>query len=454
MLGRQTFLHLSHLYYMTLLVIVFSIVILVLLITWGKTNAFLAFLLVSLMAGALLGIPLSKLAGAVEKGIGDTLGALAGVIMMGAMLGKLVAESGAAQQIASSLMKVFGVKYIQWALMITGFVIGIPLFYNVGFVLMVPLIFSVAYQYKLPAVYIGLPMLASLSVTHGYLPPHPAPAALVEQFHANMGLTLMYGLLVATPAIIIAGPIFSRTLKNIKSEPLQMFQPTVIAEDKLPSLLNSLGSSLLPVVLLIVTTALPMIFKEITIIQMLSSFFGNAMIVMLIALIVATFSLGRSTGMSMKRIMQIYESAVKDVAMILLIIAGAGAFKEVLTVSGVSNEIATALEGWPLHPLLLAWIIACIIRVCIGSATVAGLTTAGIVAPMVAQGRVEPNLMVLSIGAGSLMFSHVNDGGFWLFKEYFNLSVKDTLRSWSLMETIVAIVGLIAVMILNIFVGT
>ncbi|OJY81509.1 MAG: gluconate transporter [Sphingobacteriales bacterium 40-81] len=437
---------------MTLLIIAFCIVLLVLLITWGKTNAFLAFLIVSLLAGWMLGIPVTKLAGAVEKGMGDTLGSLTAVIMMGAMLGKLVAESGAAQQIASSLMKTFGVKYIQWALMVTGFVIGIPLFYNVGFVLMVPLIFSVAYQYKLPAVYIGLPMLASLSVTHGYLPPHPAPAALVKQFNANMGLTLLYGLAVAIPAIIIAGPIFAKTLKKIVAKPLQTFQQELIPEEKLPGLGNSLFSSLLPVVLLIATTILPLMIPQSDAIKDASGFIGNSMIVMLIAVVTATFTLGRSTGMSMKRIMQVYESAVKDVAMILLIIAGAGAFKEVLTVSGVSNDIAKALESWPLHPLLLAWLIACVIRVCIGSATVAGLTTAGIVAPIVAQGNVDPNLMVLSIGAGSLMFSHVNDGGFWLFKEYFNLSVKDTLRSWSLMETIVAIVGLAGVMLLSIIV--
>ncbi|HEX5026496.1 MAG TPA: gluconate:H+ symporter [Agriterribacter sp.] len=437
---------------MDFLIIAGCIFLLVLLITWGKTNAFLAFLIVSLLAGWLLGIPISKLATAVEDGMGDTLGALAGVIMMGAMLGKLVAESGAAQQIATSLMKVFGVKYIQWALMITGFVIGIPLFYNVGFVLMVPLIFSVAYQYKLPAVYVGLPMLASLSVTHGYLPPHPAPAALVEQFNANMGLTLVYGLTVAIPAIIIAGPLYSKTLKKIVSVPLQTFAPVTLPADKLPGLSNSLFSSLLPVALLIGTTILPRFFPASVFVQNLSAFFGNAMIVMLIALCVATFSLGVSTGMPMKKIMTVYESAVKDVAMILLIIAGAGAFKEVLTVSGISNDIAQALHQWPLHPLLLAWIIAAIIRVCIGSATVAGLTTAGIVAPMAMQSGVNPNLMVLSIGAGSLMFSHVNDGGFWLFKEYFNLSVKDTIRSWSLMETIVAIVGLAGVMLLNMFV--
>ncbi|MFT3703568.1 MAG: gluconate:H+ symporter [Agriterribacter sp.] len=437
---------------MALIIIVCCIALLVLLITWGKVNAFLAFLLVSLLAGWLLGIPLNKLAGTVEKGMGDTLGSLTAVIMMGAMLGKLVAESGAAQQIASSLMKIFGTKYIQWALMITGFIIGIPLFYNVGFVLMVPLIFSVAYQYKLPAVYIGLPMLASLSVTHGYLPPHPAPAALVKQFNANMGLTLLYGMAVAIPAIIIAGPIFAKTLKKMTVTPLKIFEPAVIAEEKLPGLANSLFSSLLPVLLLIITTVLPLFFSSSVLVKDVSAFVGNAMIVMLIALTLATFSLGRSTGMSMKKILQVYESAVKDVAMILLIIAGAGAFKEVLTASGVSTSIAGALESWPLHPLLLAWLIACIIRVCIGSATVAGLTTAGIVAPIVAQGHVNPNLMVLSIGAGSLMFSHVNDGGFWLFKEYFNLSVKDTLRSWSLMETIVAVVGLGAVMLLNLFV--
>lgn len=437
---------------MTFLIIGGCILLLVLLITWGKTNAFLAFLIVSLIAGALLGIPLNRLAGAVERGMGDTLGGLAAIIMMGAMLGKLVAESGAAQQIASSLMKVFGVKYIQWALMITGFVIGIPLFYSVGFVLMVPLIFSVAYQYKLPAVYIGLPMLASLSVTHGYLPPHPAPAALVTQFHANMGLTLIYGLIVAIPAIIVAGPIYSKTLKKIVSVPLQTFKPVVLPEEKLPGLTNSFLSSLLPVVLLIATTVVPFVFPNSETLINLSSFFGNAMVVMLIALIVATFSLGIATGMPIKKIMAVYESAVKDVAMILLIIAGAGSFKEVLTESGVSESIAQALHQWPVHALILAWIIAALIRVCIGSATVAGLTTAGIVASLVAEGNVDPNLMVLSIGAGSLMFSHVNDGGFWLFKEFFNLSVKDTIRSWSLMETIVAIVGLGGVMALSLFI--
>ncbi|HVV07512.1 MAG TPA: SLC13 family permease, partial [Puia sp.] len=206
---------------MHILLVLIGILLLVVLITWGKVNAFLAFLIVSLTTGLLLGIPLSTITGSVYKGIGDTLGSLAIVIVLGAMLGKLVAESGAAQRIATVLMNLFGEKYIQWALMVTGFIIGIPLFYNVGFVLMVPLIFSVVYKYKLPAVYIGLPMLASLSVTHGFLPPHPAPASLVGQFQANMGKTLLYGITIAIPAVIIAGPWYSRWLKGIEAKPLE-----------------------------------------------------------------------------------------------------------------------------------------------------------------------------------------------------------------------------------------
>src|ERR1700722_5483198 len=206
---------------MHLYIVFFCILLLVALISWGRINAFLAFLVVSLVTGLLLGIPIGTITGSVYKGIGDTLGQLAIVIVLGAMLGKIVAESGAAQRIATYMMNIFGEKYIQWALMVTGLVIGIPLFYNVGFVLMVPLIFSVVYKYKLPAVYIGLPMLASLSVTHGFLPPHPATAALAAQFHANMGKTLMYGMTMAIPAVLLAGLVYSKTLKHIVSSPLE-----------------------------------------------------------------------------------------------------------------------------------------------------------------------------------------------------------------------------------------
>jgi Gnt-I system high-affinity gluconate transporter len=438
---------------MHLFIVLLGILLLVALISWGKINAFLAFLVVSIVTGLLLGIPFGSIAGSVYKGIGETLGQLAIVIVLGAMLGKIVAESGAAQRIATYMMTVFGEKYIQWALMVTGFIIGIPLFYNVGFVLMIPLIFSVVYKYKLPAVYIGLPMLASLSVTHGFLPPHPAPAALVGQFHANMGKTLLYGMTIAIPAVILAGLVYSRTLKHIVSSPLEGLVAAEKPEAQLPGFGNSLLTSLLPVILLMLTTILPLVTHPDAQEKGLLAFIGDPSIILLLAIAVATYSLGIRGGMTIKKIMHIYEDAVKDVAVILLIVAGAGALKEVFSDSGVSKEIAAVLQGWPIHPLVLGWLMAAIIRVCLGSATVAGLTAAGILLPLINRLHVNPNLMVLSVGAGSLFFSHVNDSGFWMFKEYFNLSIKDTIRSWSVMETIVSLVGLAGVLLLNLVVG-
>jgi Gnt-I system high-affinity gluconate transporter len=437
---------------MTILIVLLCIVLLVLLITWGKINSFLAFLVVSLLAGWLLNIPLNKIVHSVQQGIGDVLGSLVIIICLGAMLGKLVAESGAAQRITSTLRKSFGEKNIQWALMVTGFIVGLPLFFDVSFVLMIPLVFSVVYQYKLPAVYVGIPMMAALSVTHGFLPPHPAPASLVAQFGANMGLTLLYGLIVAIPAVIIAGPLFAKTLKGIKSTPLQTFLPKYIPEEKMPGFANSFFTSLLPVILLIISTLITFMDIRSEYVRSVFSFFGNPVVVMVIALAVATYSLGIRMGKSMTEIMDHYGEAVKDISLILLIIAGAGALKQVFIDSGVNKQVADSLNGLSISPLVLGWLIAAVIRICVGSATVAGLTAASIVAPILIQTHTNPNLMVLSVGAGSLMFSHVNDGGFWLFKEYFNITVKQTFLSWSLMETIISFVGLAGVMILHIFI--
>jgi Gnt-I system high-affinity gluconate transporter len=434
---------------MTIFIVLICILTLVLLISWGKINAFLAFLIVAIGTGLMLGIPFNKITQSVQKGIGDTLGSLVIVIALGAMLGKLVAEAGAAQKITNVLMRAFGPKRIQWALMITGFIVGIPLFYNVGFVLLIPIIFSAVYQMKMPAVYVGVPMLAALSVTHGFLPPHPAPTALVGQFNANMGLTLLYGFIVAVPAIILAGPVFAKTLKHITVEPMRTFQKDPIPESELPTAAMSLSASLLPVFMLAVTTLIPILFTLKDGQRNLLVFFSEPSIVMLIALIFATFALGIRPARNMTQVMNIYVDAVKDVSIILLIVAGAGALKQIFSDSGVSNDIAMMLKGWSMHPLILGWLIAAVIRVAMGSATVAGLTTAGIIAPVIAGTQVDPNLMVLSIGAGSLMFSHVNDSGFWMFKEYFNLTIKQTIRSWSLMETIVSIVGLAGVLALD-----
>lgn len=437
---------------MSLLLIFVCIAILVLLITYFKINAFLAFLVVSILAGFLLGVPTPQIIGSVQKGMGDMLGSLIIVVVAGAMLGKLAAESGAAQRIAGGMMKLFGANKIHWALLITGFIIGIPLFYNVGFVLVIPLIFSVAQRYKLPVVYIGVPMMAALSVTHGFLPPHPSPTALVAQFKADMGTTLFYGILIGFPTSVVAGPIFAKTLRNLHAPMLATFKSVDLPESQLPGLGISIFSSLLPVILLAITTVLNMFTIEHDVLKTAILFFSDPAIVMILSLAVATYTLGLNMGMKMQRIMSIYVDAVKDITILLLIMGGAGSLKQILIDSGVSAEIATLLNGLDIHPLILGWTIACVIRVCVGSATVAGLTAAGIVLPLLSQPGVNPNLMVLAVGAGSLMFSHVNDSGFWLFKEYFNLSIKDTIRSWSMMETIVAIAGIIGVMILDVFV--
>ena len=437
---------------MTFVFVLLSIAILVLLIVWAKLNPFLAFLIASIAGGLMLGLPADQVAKSVQKGMGSMLGDLVIVIITGAMLGKLVAESGAAQRIAGFLMKIFGAKHMTWAMAFTGLIVGIPLFYNVGFVLLVPLAFTVSYQYKLPAVYVGIPLLAALSVTHGFLPPHPSPAALVAQFDANMGLTLFYGFLIAIPTIIIAGPLFAPFLKNIKSDPLKTFQAEPKPEHELPGIGNSIFTALLPVILLIGTTALSLNIAKEDPISPIVNFIADPGIVMLVSLLYATYSLGLRRKTPMPKLMDIFTVATKDVSMILLIVAGAGALKQIFTDTGVSLIIAESLKTWDMHPLILAWLITAVIRVCVGSATVAGLTTAGIIAPLVTTMNVDPNLLVLSIGAGSLMFSHFNDRGFWMFKEYFNVSIKDTIKSWSLMETIVAVVGLVGVLILDLFV--
>lgn len=436
---------------MSYIIILASIVGLILLISRLKIDAFISFIIVSLVAGVALGIPLSEVPAVVNRGVGSIMESLTLIIIFGAMLGKLVAESGAAGRIASVMVGAFGTKRIQWGLMLTGFAVGIPLFYNIGFVLLVPIIFSVAFRYKFPPVYIGLPMLASLSVAHGFLPPHPSPVALVAQFGANMGLTLIYGLLVAIPAIVVAGPIFSQTLKRIKSGPIALFSADEAeAPRPQPGTLNSFLSATLPVFLLILFALpeqlggeLPSAYRE------LAAFAGSPTVVMLLAILIAAYTLGLRQGRTMKQVMDIFAEAVKEIAGILLIIAGSGVFKQVMEQSGVSQQLAGLLSQLPIHPLVLGWMMAAVIRALIGSATVAALTAASVLIPLVGESGADPNLMVLAVGAGSLMFSHVNDSGFWMFKEYFNISLADTLRSWSMMEIIVSTVGIGGVMALN-----
>ena len=440
-------------YNMPLFIVILGILLLFILIAKFKLNAFITFIIVSLFVGIAEGMEPLSVVDSIQKGIGSILGFLVIILGLGAMLGKLVADSGAAQRITTKLVDKFGKKNIQWAVVLTGFIVGIPMFYSVGFVILVPLVFTIAAATGLPLLYVGLPMLASLSVTHGYLPPHPAPTAIAAIFNADIGKTLLYGIIVAIPAIIVAGPLLSRKLKGINATPLKEFiNPVILKEEEMPSMANSIISALLPVILIAIAALAEFALPDTFFLKKTLIFIGNPAIAMLISVLVAIYTLGLGRGKKMKEVMDSVGSAITGITMVLLIIAGSGALKQVLIDSGVSEYIGAMLQDSTISPLILAWLIATVIRVCVGSATVAGLTAAGIVLPLVQGTGVSPQLMVLAIGSGSLMLSHVNDSGFWLFKEYFNLSVNDTLKSWTVMETTVGVMGLLGVLVLNVFI--
>ena len=438
---------------MPLLIVSLGILFLFFLIVICRLNAFIAFIIVAIGIGIGQGMPLGALVSSVEKGIGNTLGFLVMILGLGAMLGKLVAESGAAQQITNGLIRIFGVKNTKAAVMLTGFIVGVTMFYSVGFVILVPLVFTVASATGLSLIGVGLPMLAALSVTHGFLPPHPAPSALSVMFDADIGKTLLYGIILAIPAILISGPLLTRFLPKVEAKPLKEFMASkTFNASELPSLTNSLLTALLPVLLIGFATIISSFLNVNSALYDLVNFIGNPVIALLITLLIGTYTLGVARGKSMDDIMKIYATAASGITMVLLIISGAGALKQILIDSGVSQYIGGLLQITSLSPLLIGWIIATMIRFSVGSATVAGLTTAGIVLPLVQTTDVSPELMVLAIGSGSLMLSHVNDSGFWLFKEYFNLSVKETLSTWTVMETSIGISGLLGVLFLNQFI--
>lgn len=438
---------------MPLFIVILGIALLLVLILVVKINSFLAFVIVSLAVALAEGMSLDKAIVSIENGIGNTMGFLVLILGLGSMLGKMVSESGAAQRITTKMVAAFGLKHIQISLMLTGFIVGVSLFYDVGFFIMIPLVFTVAAATKLPLLYVGLPMLASLSVTHGYLPPHPAPTAITNLFGADLGKTLVYGIIVAFPAIFISGPILSKALSHIDAKPLKEFVSSkVLTDEEMPGFWTSFFSSLLPVILITIGTIAGFLLPEGNFIRKIFGWIGNPAFAMLLSVLFAIYTLGLARGKKMGEIMNSLAHSVTSITMIMLLIAGAGALKQVLVDAGVSDYIGSLLSGSTINPLFLGWLIATVLRFCVGSATVAGITTAGIILPLVSGGSVNAELMVLAIGSGSLMFGHVNDGGFWLFKEYFNLSIKDTLRSWCVMETSIGIMGLIGVMILSMFV--
>jgi len=436
---------------MQLIIIVLAIGLQIFL-TYKKVSPFLSLLIVALLAGLAFGMQPDVLLKAVKTGVGSTLGDVILIICLGAILGKILELSGAASQIANTLISSFGIKNIQWAVLLTGFLVGIPLFYNAGFIILVPLIFSIARTAKLPLLYVAIPMAASLSTTHCFLPPHPGPMFLVGAFKADLGKTLMYGLVISIPVVIIAGPLLGRFLKRLNIQ-IPAEEKIETEEKKLPGVFESFILALLPVLLIAFAVIANTFFPGESIAKKVILFIGDATVALLLSVLLAVFILGVMKRRSMQLVMQWLNDAVMGVAVILLIITAGGVFKQVLIDSGTADYITSFSKQWNIHPLLFAWLVTALLRVAIGSATVAGITAAGIVSPLLATGTVSPELLVLAVGTGSVFGSHVNDSGFWIFKEFFQISLKQTFLSWTVMETIISILGLVGVMVMSLLIG-
>lgn len=426
---------------MPILLTLLAVAVLLLLIVILKWHPFIALVLVAIGVGLLLGMPVAKTLTSVTNGVGGTLGGLAIIVGLGAALGGVVAETGAAQVITDRLVGESRGSAVVWGLCLVGFLVGIPLFYTVAFVMMAPIVFATAKKTGLPLAMVAVATVASLSVTHGFLPPHPAPVLIADTFGADLGKTLLYGLILAVPSVIIAGPLFARTLRHMPQTTGAVAFEEAQLPERLPSLATSLLCALLPVLLLGGVAAIKSIVGEGTTPPFLI-LLGDATVALLIGVVVAMLVLGRQTGQSLGGLMARVGFQLAPMAAVLLIIAAGGAFKQVLIDSGTSDYIVMALRGFNAHPLLIAWLIAAALRITLGSATVAAITAAGIALPLAQGGEVAPELLVLATGAGSLTCSHVNDTGFWLFKEYFGLTVTQTLRSWTVMETLVSVIGL------------
>ena len=423
---------------MSLLVLILGILLLFVMIL-RKINPMIALLAVAILTGLLLGMPGTKVMSSIGTGIGSTLGSMVMVLALGAMMGKLIEDSGSAKRIVYILIKAFGKQNIQWAVLLTGLMVGIPLFYNAGFVVLIPLVFAISSATGLSKLYIGLPMATALSVTHGFLPPHPGPVALAGIFHADIGMTLVYGLLLSIPIAVIAGIFFPRLI--LRKTPNNGISDFDMDPDQiLPGATKSFVTALLPVFLIVAGTlggSINSAYAGKSVLQFLADPTAALLVSVMLTILI------HDTGIA--KAMESCTEGVKSIAMIVLIIAAGGAFKQILIDSGIGETVKQLTSDLPLSPLLLAWLITASLRITLGSATVAAVTASGMVLPLIGP-TAPPELMVLAVGAGSLMLSHVNDTGFWMFKEYFGLSLKETFSTWTMMESIVSILGLLGVL--------
>ncbi|MEB0043535.1 MULTISPECIES: GntP family permease [unclassified Pseudomonas] len=434
-----------------------TIIALVLLITRFKVHPFVALTLASGFLGLTSGMPVDKVMKSFQDGFGGVLGFVGILLALGTMLGKLMADSGGADQIAQTLVRVFGKNRVHWAMMFSAFLVGIPLFFEIGFVLLIPLVFIVARRTGLSIVKIGIPLLAGLSAVHGLVPPHPGPLLAIGVYNADIGKTIFYGLIVALPTAMIAGPIYGTWIsKYVPGTPNQALMDQIAQESKsenLPSFTITVVTILLPVFLMLLKTLSDITLADNSSIRVWMDLIGHPITALLAALLLAFYTFGAARGFSRQEILKLLDQSLAPVAAIVMIVGAGGGFKQMLVASGVGDVIGHMAVRAEISPILLAWLVAAVVRVATGSATVAIITGAGIAAPVVGLvPGVNRELLVLATGAGSLILSHVNDAGFWLVKQYFNMTVAETFKTWTAMETILSVVALGFILLLSHFV--
>lgn len=426
-----------------------AVIALIVLIAKFKMNPFIVLIVVSLILGLSVGMPMGTIVKSFETGVGNTLGHIALVVGLGTMLGKMMAESGGAERIATTMIGAFGEKNVHWAMMTVAFIVGLPVFFEVGFVLLIPIAFNVAKRTGTSMVLVGIPMVAGLSVVHGLIPPHPAALLAVTAYNADIGRTIMFALIVGIPTAIIAGPIFGKLMSKVvipnPDNPLiGQFVDQGGAKRELPGFGITLFTILLPVALMLIGSWADVFFAPKTFANDFLRLIGNSVIALLIATLVSFYTFGKLRGFNREAILKFTNECLGPIASITLVVGAGAGFGRILMDGGVSKAIVGIATDAHLSPLLLGWFVAALIRVATGSATVAMTTACGIVAPIVATaGGARPELMVLATGAGSLILSHVNDGGFWLVKEYFNMTVPQTFKTWTVCETLISVLALL-----------
>lgn len=432
---------------------VIGIAVIVALIVWVKLHPFLALMLGAGVLAVAAGLPYVDAFTSFTAGLGTTVAGVGILIALGAIIGKMLIDSGGADQIVDSILAKTPVQRLPWAMAFAAFIIGIPLFFEVGVVLLIPVVMLVARRSKVSMIVVGIPALAGLSALHGLVPPHPGPLIAIDALGADLGLTLGLGLLVSIPTVAIAGPLLAKPMARWVplDPPTEILGASDRADDaRRPSFGTAITVVLLPVVLMLARTLAETVGFEDSGVGQVLDFVGTPLVALLITALVSLVLLGTRQGRDRSMVSKLVDSSFAPIASILLIVGAGGGFKQTLVDSGVGDVIAKGLADAPISPLLAAWLVAVLIRVATGSATVATVTAAGIVAPL-AEGLSPTHvaLMVLAIGAGSVFLSHVNDAGFWLVKEYFKMTVGQTFKTWSLMECVLSVTALVVVLLLS-----